>query len=66
MALKEAQFCFTLLHLFQTNTTNPLTYLLTYRSRLTDINIIIQLYLEYFLIVQCTFLNIKPKMFLFF
>jgi len=40
--------------------TNPLTYLLTYRLRLTDINIIIKLYLEYF-IAQCTFLNIKPK-----
>jgi len=25
-------------------------------------NIIIQLYLEYFFIAQCTFLNIKPKM----
>jgi len=41
--------------------TNPLTYLLTYRLRLTDINIIIKLYLEYFFSAQCAFLNIKPK-----
>jgi len=61
MALKEAQFCFTLLHLFQTNTTNPLTYLLTYRSRLTDINIIIQLYLEYYFLEYLHFLILSLK-----
>ncbi len=32
--------------------------LLTYRSRLTAVKIIIKLYLEYL----CTFLDIKPKM----
>jgi len=37
-------------------------HILTYHLRLTEINIIITLYLEYFLIAQCTFLNIKPKM----
>jgi len=36
------------MHLFHTKyTTNSLTYLPTYRLRLTDIKIIIKLYLEY-------------------
>jgi len=50
-------------HLFQTKyTTKPLTYLLTYRLRLKDINIVFKLYLEYLFIAQCPFINIKSKM----
>jgi len=38
-----------------------LTYLLeTYHLRLADINIKIKINLEYFFVVQCTFLYIKP------
>jgi len=41
--------------------TLKLTYLVTYRLRLTDV-IIIKLYVEYLFIYCSTFLNIKPKM----
>jgi len=40
-------------------TTNPFTDI--YHLRITDINVI-QLYLEYFFIAQCTFINIKSKL----
>jgi len=47
------------MHLFQSNyTTNPLIYLLAYRLRLTDINIIIKLYLEYFFIAHFLILKV--------
>jgi len=45
------------MHLFHTKyTANPLTYLLS------TILVLIKLYLEFFFITQCIFLNIKPKM----
>ncbi len=50
-----------IIHLFNTKySSNLLAYLLTYRSRLSDVKIIIKHYLEYCL-CQCTFLKIKPK-----
>jgi len=52
------------IHLFHSKyTTSPLKYLLTFCLRLTDINIIIKLYVEYFVLHSELFLILSQNVF---